>query len=492
MAKKTGSIGIAFDGDRVLVAELTFDDGGLRVRAHELETTPWFRQGKAQLSEVAAPLSRLLTESEAKQVGLGALSLPFVMRTMEIPWMPDAEIRSFLEGEAQQYVVFGGEPVYVDFAHLTEKEAGGGTLQVLAAMARADVIDEMTDLVSEVSDIRLFGVPYLFLAQFAARWSEVKGTMASLVVGAVNSYVFIMEGGRILFVRELDLGDQDWKQGKREDLLREIEGTIRFFEDQNEKSVGYVQVLSHELESAEIADVLRDRLGVEVERFSPWDRIVFEGEETEAALRRDGLLGLSALALGWLVSQEEKITLNLLPLTERAKQRVKSFALLTLAPLPAIVLLAFLVGMLFRGQVGKLEKQEKELAGQIEAQQSTAERAEALRQEVAGLREEINRLKVENVRVVATYEASGLSALLLGLRGITPPSAWLTEVSFEQGVLSIQGSTIRQAAVGELLTNLQATGSCEKIQLTSMEESVNEGMHVYNFALNCVARVVQT
>lgn len=492
MARPERTTGIAFDGDRVLVAELTFGEGALRVRAHELETTPWFRQGKAQLSEVAAPLSRLLTESEAKQVGLGALSVPFVMRTMEVPWMPDAEIRSFLEGEAQQYVVFGGERVYVDFTHLTEKEGAGGALRVLAAMARADVIDEMTDLVSEASDVRLFGVPYLFVAQFAALWSKVKAVMGSLVVGAVNTYIFIMEEGRVLFVRELDLGDQDWKEGKREDLLREIESTIRFFEDQNEKTVGHIQVLSNELEKAEIADMLQDRLGVEVEGFTPWDRVVFEGEETEAVVRRDGLLGLSALALAWLVSQDEKVTLNLLSLTEKTKQKIKSFAILTLAPLPAIVLLAFLAGMLYGGQVRKLEKQEKELAEQIQAQQAPAERAEALKQEVAALREEITRLKVENVQVVATYEASGLSALMLSLQGLTPASAWLTEVSFDQGVLSIQGYTIRQAAVGELLTNLQKTGSCEKIQLTSMEESLQEGVHVYNFVLNCVARVPQT
>lgn len=216
MARRT-SIGLDIGSGAVRAAELSFTSSGVVLERCAHAPLP---DGSVRDGEVLDPaaVSAAITELwrrgrfSHRHVTVGIANQRVVVREIEVPQMPAADLKKALPYQVQDVLPMSVDDAVMDFHPLEERTTGSGTVvRGLLVAAWRDTIStllaavEGAKLVPEVVDLTAFAV----LRAVGSPLSPDVTTEALVDVGSTITQVVVHSGGAPHFVRILMSGGDD-------------------------------------------------------------------------------------------------------------------------------------------------------------------------------------------------------------------------------------------------------------------------------------------
>lgn len=165
---------------------------------------------------VAGAIKQLWAQAKfsSKKVVVGVANQKVVVRQVDLPWLPVAELRKSLAFQVQDFIPMPVEQAILDFHPLEEftNDAGGRMLRVLLVAAARDMVGsalqavEQAGLVPSMVDLTSFA---LLRSQVSAGVGFSVEAEALVDVGASVTNIVVHQGGVPRFVRILMMGGAD-------------------------------------------------------------------------------------------------------------------------------------------------------------------------------------------------------------------------------------------------------------------------------------------
>jgi type IV pilus assembly protein PilM len=163
----------------------------------------------------------------SRRVLLGVANQRVVVRQVDLPWMPLAELRRSLAFQAQDHLPIPIESAEIDFTVLAELDGQGGQrmLRVLLVAAEKEMIAGHLQAASlaGLSPTGIDLIPFALLRSVAPTMPLSEGGEVLVDIGARVTNVVVHRGGAPLFVRILLRGGQDVTQALASRLSLEPE-----------------------------------------------------------------------------------------------------------------------------------------------------------------------------------------------------------------------------------------------------------------------------
>jgi type IV pilus assembly protein PilM len=212
-------VGLDIGTSGVRAAELTLGKAGATLeRFGQVALPPGaVRDGEVvDVDAVAGALRQLWAQAKfgAKKVVVGVANQKVVVRQVDLPWLPLAELRESLAFQVQDYIPMPVEQAILDFHPLEEfaGENGSRMLRVLLVAASRDMVDSAVVAVQkaglEPTMVDLTSFAILRSLHTASALGTVDAE-ALIDVGANVTNIVVHQGGVPRFVRILLMGGGD-------------------------------------------------------------------------------------------------------------------------------------------------------------------------------------------------------------------------------------------------------------------------------------------
>jgi type IV pilus assembly protein PilM len=213
-------VGLDIGTSGVRAAELTLSKGGVTLERFGQVALPIgaVRDGEVVDAEgVASAIRQLWSQAKfsTKKVVAGVANQKVVVRQVDLPWMPEAELRKALAFQVQDYVPMPVEEAILDFHSLEEfsNDTGDRMLRVLLVAAGRDMVGSAIDAITraglqpQMVDLTSFAVLRSLVSLDAAvRSSSVE---ALVDIGSQVTNIVVHQNGAPRFVRILMMGGGD-------------------------------------------------------------------------------------------------------------------------------------------------------------------------------------------------------------------------------------------------------------------------------------------
>ncbi len=213
------AVGLDIGTSGVRAAELTLGKGATTLeRFGQVALPPGaVRDGEVVDSDaVAAALKQLWAQAKfgSKKVVVGVANQKVVVRQVDLPWMPVAELRKSLAFQVQDYIPMPVEQAILDFHPLEEFTNDGGArmMRVLLVAASRDMVGSALQAVEQAG----LQPTMVDLTSFAVLRSQVTSSAgfevqaeALVDIGASVTNIVVHQGGVPRFVRILLMGGSD-------------------------------------------------------------------------------------------------------------------------------------------------------------------------------------------------------------------------------------------------------------------------------------------
>ena len=169
--------------------------------------------------------TKLGCQSRAVVVGMGLQSV--VTRVLDIPRVPDSEVRVVLEGELAHYQILRTGAGLFDFFRLDTLPGPSDALPSVLLMAVEDRVAQGFRVAVERAGLQFVALEPITLALFRAAYSLLQSEPATLclAVTPTRSELSILDQGRIRLYRRLDQGSDDFIRGRRSASAR-VPGSV--------------------------------------------------------------------------------------------------------------------------------------------------------------------------------------------------------------------------------------------------------------------------
>jgi type IV pilus assembly protein PilM len=144
----------------------------------------------------------------AKEAACSVAGNSVILRKINLPVMTPAELEESINWEAEQYIPFDINDVYLDSVILNEHN-DQGQMDVLLVAAKKDMINDYTSVIQEaglactVMDVDAFAVQNAFEANYDLPMGE---TVALINVGASVVNINVLQSGASAFTRDIAVG----------------------------------------------------------------------------------------------------------------------------------------------------------------------------------------------------------------------------------------------------------------------------------------------
>ncbi|MCW2620792.1 MAG: type pilus assembly protein PilM [Frankiales bacterium] len=222
-------VGLDIGTSGVRAAELTLGKGGITLeRFGQVALPPGaVRNGEvADPEAVASAIKQLWAQAKfgTKKVVVGVANQKVIVRQVDLPWLPMAELRKSLAFQVQDYIPMPVEEAILDFHPIEEFTNDGGArmVRVLLVAAARDMVNgalvavNKAGLTPTMVDLTSFAV----LRSLAHADSGLGETRSEAVIdiGASVTNIVVHQGGVPRFVRILLMGGDDITEALAERL----------------------------------------------------------------------------------------------------------------------------------------------------------------------------------------------------------------------------------------------------------------------------------
>ena len=141
-----------------------------------------------------------------KDVGISVSGHPVIIRKIVLPPMTQEELQQSIQWEAEQYIPFDMNDVYLDVEILNKQSAEHNQMDVLLVAAKKDMVDDYVELVRDaglnpkVVDVDCFSVQNQFEVNYELPLTE---TIVLINIGASVTNINIVARGTTTFTRDI-------------------------------------------------------------------------------------------------------------------------------------------------------------------------------------------------------------------------------------------------------------------------------------------------
>jgi len=452
-------------------------------------------------------LHRMNVSTRAAVIGIGAQSV--ITRVLDIPRVPDDEVRMVIESELAHYQILREGSGAFDFARLQEPENRlDVNPQVLLMAVEERVVTDYRDT-AERAGLHLLALEPTLLGIYRAAFQQAQAhpSAVCLLVSYGRAEIAIVDHGQIRLYRRADVGSDDLITGRRRprpgglesgggpervlltneredeafevsseeygrinataasNLATELQRSLDYYrrEFPQASAVGRGVLATNDPEAEPLADWISEALRMDMVVASPpiaigVSRAIAAQLEPPEGLR---FLAAAGLAMRELPGQPPVVPQFDLTLRDRVEEGVEAARrglTVSLAVSIAFVLIAVVTGLTLGRNATKLEHEvlhkKSELAGRQRVEQA---RVEAMLQQAEHLRA----LKLEGFPFPRIMDA---------IAAATDPQVGLTEVNLDRnGRLTVAGEASTDGAVVRTLSGLQLCSYFENTMLDSWE-----------------------
>ena len=159
-----------------------------------------------------------------KDVALSISGTSVIVKKIALPPMPEEELEKQIKFEAEQYIPFDINDVYLDFHILTPEEQRGegqAEMDVLLVATKKDKLNDYANAVREaglipkVVDVDAFAIENMYCANYDVAPTEL---IALVNIGASVMNINILKGGISVFTRDITIGGNRYSERIQQDL----------------------------------------------------------------------------------------------------------------------------------------------------------------------------------------------------------------------------------------------------------------------------------
>jgi type IV pilus assembly protein PilM len=161
--------------------------------------------------EVGKAISSLLKNLKIKssKVGISISGYSVIVKKINLESMDDDTLASYIKSEAEQYIPFDLNDVYLDFQKLPSKKEGTDRDDVMLVAAKKEVVNDYIDMLANIKlQTVLVDVDGFALENIWETVSEKKENIALVDIGASKMNINIISGGVSVLARDVVVGSE--------------------------------------------------------------------------------------------------------------------------------------------------------------------------------------------------------------------------------------------------------------------------------------------
>jgi type IV pilus assembly protein PilM len=278
-------------------------------------------------SLVVETIARLLSSTNVKNpnVAVAVSGHSVIVKKIQLPTMPEEELSESIRWEAEQYVPFDINDVYLDYVVL-DPGIGAETMGVLLVAAKKEKVDDFKNVVTQAGrvpslvDVDAFALQNCYEVNYGLDPTRV---VALVNIGASVMNVNILAQGQTVFWRDITFGGNQFTDalqkayslsfeqaeslkkgepvagqtlqsiqpvldGVSEDVAAELQKTLDFFQaTSGADRVDSIMISGGTSRVSRLDAVLKDKFGLPVEVLNPFHAVAVDERSVDLKLIAD-------------------------------------------------------------------------------------------------------------------------------------------------------------------------------------------------------------
>lgn len=161
--------------------------------------------------EVGKVISSLLKNLKIKnsKIGISISGYSVIVKKINLEVMDDDALAEYVKAEAEQYIPFDIDDIYLDFQKLPSRVEGSGRQDVMLVAAKKEVINDYLDMLRELKlETVLVDVDGFALENIWETTSEQRENVALIDIGASKMNINIISEGVSVLARDIMVGSE--------------------------------------------------------------------------------------------------------------------------------------------------------------------------------------------------------------------------------------------------------------------------------------------
>jgi len=212
--KQTLSVGLDIGSHSIKICELADTGKGLKLVGLGSALLPPDALEDGTLQDPAAVAKVITTlvknlKLKGKKVAISVSGYSVIVKKINLAVMSDEELEKHIESEAEQYIPFDIDDVYLDYQDLKTNSEDEDRTDVMLAAAKKEVIDGYLTMLREaglqtvVVDVDAFALENAYEANFG-----LNDNVALIDIGASKMNINIISNGTSVLARDVVLGSR--------------------------------------------------------------------------------------------------------------------------------------------------------------------------------------------------------------------------------------------------------------------------------------------
>jgi len=181
-----------------------------------------------QVAEVISKLFKNLKYKKNAKIGISMSGYSVIVKKVNLDVMEDKELEQYIKTEAEQYIPFDIDDVYLAFQDLKTAKEEFDRTDVMLVAAKKEVVDSYLEMLRDIKlNPLLVDVDGFALENIWSTTEPTEEDIALIDVGAAKMNINIISGGASVLARDIVVGSQQ--------LTDQIAGRFDISEDEAEK-----------------------------------------------------------------------------------------------------------------------------------------------------------------------------------------------------------------------------------------------------------------
>lgn len=161
--------------------------------------------------EVAKTISELFKNLKIKsrKIGISISGYSVIVKKVSLEKMDDDSLAEYIKNEAEQYIPFDIDDVYIDFQKLPQRKENPDRLDVMLVAAKKEIVDDYIKMLKEIKlDVVLVDVDGFALENI---WETISGKIENVAlvdIGASKMNINIISDGISVLARDIVVGSE--------------------------------------------------------------------------------------------------------------------------------------------------------------------------------------------------------------------------------------------------------------------------------------------
>jgi len=181
-----------------------------------------------------------------KKIGFSISGYSVIVKKVNLAVMDDTELEEHIMEEAEQYIPFDIEDVYLDFQDLKNQDADGDRTDVMLVAAKKEIVDDFLEMIQEINLDPVIVDVDGFALENTYEYNYRKTKNVALVdIGASKMNINILSNGISVVARDIIVGSRQ--------ITEQIQNTFDLdFEEAESLKLGYTAAEDKQQEIEEI------------------------------------------------------------------------------------------------------------------------------------------------------------------------------------------------------------------------------------------------